>query len=131
MATKKTYIAKVFLKMGTVKKPIEVKPGEELDLTDSEAEGLLANGAVELSTGPRVVAVVAPAVIKPSGQALMDAISKAVLDLDQDEDFTADGKPSVNALSGLLGYAVTAKERDAWDAASSAHGSDGGDNVPD
>jgi hypothetical protein len=52
---------------------------------------------------------------RPTGRALYDAILDANdrLDVDDDESFDRNGKPSVAALSHILGYPISREERDA------------------
>jgi hypothetical protein len=52
---------------------------------------------------------------RPHGAVLYDAINDAIdrLDPDDDASFERNGKPSVAAISNVLGYPVTAAERDA------------------
>lgn len=57
---------------------------------------------------------------KPTGDNLIEAIALAIpkLDKDNSEHFTAAGIPDVAALEGVLGYDITAGERDAaWELA--------------
>ena len=50
---------------------------------------------------------------RPSGGELMDAIREAVDSLDEDDaNYDRSGKPSVDALSRVLGYPVSVEERD-------------------
>lgn len=50
---------------------------------------------------------------KPVGPALSEAIAAAIPDLDESEDFTVSGVPSVPALTRALGYDISGAERDA------------------
>lgn len=55
------------------------------------------------------------AVEKPSGPALIEAVCDAIDNLDEVEDYNANGEPSLLALQHALGYSVTADERtEAW-----------------
>lgn len=52
-------------------------------------------------------------VVKPEGDALIDAITSAIANLGED-GFNSDGKtPNVGALEAALGYGIGAEERDA------------------
>lgn len=83
-----------------------ILPGAEAEIDDTLAKDLLARGLVEM-----LAQLEKPA--KPAGEALIEAIAAAALKLDKKEDFGKDGKPNVKALSLVLGYSVTAEERDA------------------
>ena len=51
---------------------------------------------------------------RPMGDSLMRAINEAIADLDVDDDdaFDRHGKPSIRSISAILGYQITAQERD-------------------
>ena len=51
---------------------------------------------------------------RPMGDSLMRAINEAIADLDVDDDdaFDRHGKPSIRSISAILGYTITAQERD-------------------
>lgn len=51
---------------------------------------------------------------RPMGDSLMRAINEAIGDLDVDDDdaFDRHGKPSIRSISAILGYQITAQERD-------------------
>lgn len=52
---------------------------------------------------------------KPSGPALIEALCDAIDNLEEVEDYNANGEPSLWALRHALGYSVTADERtEAW-----------------
>ncbi len=87
-------------------------PGTELVLPAEEADALLARYG-EYKGAPSVVAP-APAPVKPKGTALADAILSAAAQLDpgNEDHVTGSGKPSVPALEKILGYEITAAERD-------------------
>lgn len=53
--------------------------------------------------------------LRPEGDALMAAIAAAVgeLDAESDDHFTKDDVPKVEALERVLGYGISAAERDA------------------
>ncbi|MBA5779524.1 hypothetical protein H2509_20530 [Stappia sp. F7233] len=91
------------------------KPGEVIDLPESEAKAMLARyGEYK---GPPVSAAEKPAPVKPKGEKLTAAIVAAVKDLDDENDdhFTRSGLPVLAELEKRLGYDVTAEERDiAW-----------------
>lgn len=60
-------------------------------------------------------AEVDPAIVKPEGEALTEAICDAIDGLDETEDYNANGEPSLWALGHALGYSVTPDERtEAW-----------------
>jgi len=109
----KRVVAAVTLEIGPPGESRTVRPGEDTELPKDEAERLIRLGhAHEPGRAPRP-ATGAPR--KPAGEALTQAISEAILTLDpENEDaWTGGGKPSVHALSAVLGYEVTAAERDA------------------
>jgi hypothetical protein len=51
---------------------------------------------------------------RPMGDSLLRAINDAIgeLDVDDDDAFDRHGKPSIRSISALLGYQITASERD-------------------
>jgi len=51
---------------------------------------------------------------RPMGDSLMRAINDAIgeLDVDDDDAFDRHGKPSIRSISALLGFQITATERD-------------------
>lgn len=54
---------------------------------------------------------------KPAGDYLMTQIEKAIYQLDPETGFTGGGLPSIPELAELLGYPVSAEERNvAWKA---------------
>ena len=65
-------------------------------------------------------AAAAPPLVKPKGrEARVAAIKEEIyrLDLGEDANVTEDGKASATALTDILGWRVTVRERDeAWDA---------------
>lgn len=86
------------------------RPGTPITLAADEADTLVKRwGEVK---GPAIAAA-KPA--KPEGEALMGAIAEVIKDLDQDseEHFTKSGAPIVSAIEKVLGYDITAAERDA------------------
>lgn len=115
MSENKKYTAQVTLVMGTVEDPKQVLKGSFVSLGDAEAEDLLEKGYIVASDnsfdGPEPTL---SAKEPPKGKDLEDAITLAVTQLDPDEDFTGDGKPSVKSLALVLGFAINAKDRDDW-----------------
>ena len=90
----------------------EIAPGEGVDLPKTQAEDLVARGLAKWPEGEAA----GSAASKPSGEALNAAILEAAEALDPEEDFGADGKPNAKALASVLGYKISAEERDAaWD----------------
>ncbi|SHN18244.1 hypothetical protein [Roseibium suaedae] len=90
----------------------EFKPGSPVKIPEKDAADYLKrHGEVVASKG----AAEKSAPKKPTGDALAKAILAAMSDLDKDNEdhFTASGKPVVSALEKLLGYDITAAERDA------------------
>ena len=80
-------------------------PGEPVELTKETAAPLLADG------------VVIAGAAKPQGDELHAAIQDAIGRLDPADStkWTKGGKPDVKALEKLLGFDITAAERDsAW-----------------
>lgn len=77
-----------------------------------------SNAKAQAPEGPATPAVRAPGPsTPPTGQARVDAIVGACLDLDEDRDelFMASGAPTTKALSDEAGFSVSAAERDvAW-----------------
>ena len=86
-------------------------PGEPVELTKETAAPLLADG------------VVIAGAKRPEGDALQAAIRAAIEALDpaNPECWTKGGKPDVRALEKVLGFDITAPERDAaWAAVEAA-----------
>lgn len=88
------------------------KPGDpDVQLSDSDAEELLEIGVIQelQSTVPTDSA--------ERQAAIIEAIGK--LDTEDSDLWLRDGKPDVSALVGLLGWPVSAAERNAaWESAS-------------
>ena len=78
------------------------QPGDPVELTKEAAAPLLADGAV------------IEGAIKPEGDELQAAIRAAIeaLDPDNPRHFTKGGKPDVRALEAVLGFEISAAERD-------------------
>ncbi len=87
-----------------------MQPGEDvLELDDADARALIESGSA-------VEAEMTPAPRKPEdGDQLGEAIRSATdqLDADDGEAWTKSGKPKTEAIEAILGYSVTAAERDA------------------
>lgn len=97
-------------------------PGGKVTLASEDFDDLVLRGFVgERPAGmPATVTEEPKEAPKPSGKALMDAIIAAIgqLDKDTEEGWTASGKHSVPALEKLLGYDISAEERNAaWEVA--------------
>jgi len=79
-------------------------PGAEIEPSDEDAQALIDSGACEAFGGESA---------KPeSAEALSAAIRDAIATLDEDA-FTQSGKAKVEAIETVLGYPVSAAERDA------------------
>lgn len=97
-------------------------PGEPVSLPKKDGEELTAR----LGSGPSPVSAAASQApeapeppVKPTGKDLDAALAGVIktLDLKDPEPWTGTGAPSVAVLEKILGYDVTAAERDAaWDA---------------
>lgn len=89
-----------------------VPPDSKINLDREEAENKLRRGLVRLPS--RNDAEGQAARLKPKGDDLFRAIALRIPELDKDdrESWTADDKPNTRALAELLGYPITAKERD-------------------
>jgi hypothetical protein len=91
------------------------RQGEVVDVTDEVAAVLADNPrfAIRDAMQPAVKIIEKPG--KPAGEALLAAIRTAAdqLDADNESHFTVSGKPECHALDEVLGYTVTATERDA------------------
>jgi hypothetical protein len=82
---------------------------------DSATHWLNRAIAVEVTTGTPREENPAPAATRPEGADLTADIISKIDALDQGEDFTAGGVPSVPALTRALGYDISADDRDrAW-----------------
>lgn len=88
-------------------------PGTVLALPEDEADALVARYGEYKGGAPEVPA--APAVVKPKGDKLLAEIAAGIgaLDAENEEHFTAGSKPAVAVLEKILGYDITAEERDA------------------
>jgi hypothetical protein len=94
------------------------KRGEPLEMEDhlamqfEEDERFKVRG-VRISPDERRERVAAKEA-RPMGDSLMRAINEAIADLDVDDDdaFDRHGKPSIRSISAILGYTITAQERD-------------------
>lgn len=85
-------------------KPVSV--GEKIELEEKDAAQALALNAIELAGNAKVEA--------PEGEARVDAIKAAIagLNVDVAENWARDGKPKSDVISKVLGWPVTAAERD-------------------
>ena len=91
-------------------------PGASLSLGKDEADRMIGRGHAIEATGAGAPA--AEPAKKPKGDKLTAALVEAIGGLNKDDEdlWTGSGKPNVNALEAVLGYAVSAAERDgAWD----------------
>lgn len=85
-------------------------PDDDLSELNSETDGLV--DAPPIPEKPKQAPVVAFSLNRD--EAVVQAIN--ALNRDSDRDFTKEGVPRVEAISGLLGYEITAAERtSAWD----------------
>ncbi|WP_026988736.1 hypothetical protein [Fodinicurvata fenggangensis] len=84
--------------------------GKEASVKEAEAHRLVKAGRANWPAGNA-----APKPAKPEGEALTAAISEAIgkMDRSDQEQMTAAGVPSTSALAQMLGYSVSAEERDA------------------
>lgn len=69
--------------------------------------------AVEVDTAPPRREAPTPETQRPEGDDLIADIVSKIDTLDEHEDFTGGGVPSVPALTRALGYEISGKERDA------------------
>lgn len=91
-----------------------VPPGTLVTIKDpAEAERLVQMKRAAWPEAPPRMEPQEP--VKPEGEALTEAIVAAIkaLDLGDEENRTAAGKPQVSALELALGYEITAADRDA------------------
>ena len=91
---------------------VYVPPGTRINLDHDEAERKLRSGLVRLPD--RNDSEGQAARLKPQGDDLFRAIALKIPELDKDdrESWTADGKPNTRALAELLGYPISARDRD-------------------
>ncbi len=92
-------------------------PGDTLELSDADAAGLIAAGAI---VPAREAPVTAPAPDDPATRAATRAATLAAaltqLDPDNAEQWLKDGRPKSDALAVYAGFPVSAAERDAaWE----------------
>jgi hypothetical protein len=83
--------------------------GSTIDLDDEQAESLLALKAIEGPTGDAELQV--PTDAKERLAAIVTAIGK--IDLNNTDLWLKDGKPASEAIAAVLGWSVTAAERNA------------------
>jgi len=89
--------------------------GDLVDMSKEQAQGLIDAGVIGQATKPAKANKPAKPT-KPEDQgALTAAIVAAVESMDKEDQSlrTGDGTPKVEALSTILGYTVSAAERDA------------------
>lgn len=86
----------------------DIPPGSTIELDDKQAEALIACKAIEADGKAAVVAPTDPA---ERQAAIVAAI--ATLDADNGDLWLKDGKPNADAINAVLGYTVTAAERNA------------------
>lgn len=92
------------------------KPDDTVSLSDKDADELLELGAIEESAQSTV-----PADAETRQTAIIDAIG--TLDPANEDLWLRDGKPDTNAIAEIIGWAVTAGERNAaWATIQSAKG---------
>jgi len=90
----------------------EVRPGTPFEIDKQEGEELIARKLAHPSAAPSSDnAVKGPP--KPTGEDLIKAIALAIAGLDPEEDYTKSGDPNVRSLEKLLGYDISAEDRDA------------------
>lgn len=84
--------------------------GKEASVKEAEAHRLVKAGRASWPAGNA-----APKPAKPEGESLTAAIAAAIgkMNLKDQEQVTAAGVPSTSALANMLGYSVSAEERDA------------------
>ena len=105
---KRSVVTKYTTKVGS----IEVPPNSTIELDRDEAEDKLRRGLVREPGGGNSEGDAAR--LKPEGDELVKAIAFKILELNKDdrEAWTKDDKPNAKALAELLGYPITARERD-------------------
>lgn len=102
-----------------VKSPVKLadgirQEGETIELDEPSAAELIALGAVE---------AVKDAAPDPAERAAVIQAAIANLDKENPENWLKDSRPVVNALSAVLGFTVSAAERDAaWQSIQEAQG---------
>lgn len=93
------------------------KPNTKFAVSKAEAARLSRRYGPEIMSGNAAgkVLEIPHSGEKPEGDALVSAIAAAILSLDKDnpDHFSKRGRPQAPALQEVLGYPVTAKERDA------------------
>ena len=101
----------VVTKYTTKKDGVYIPPGITIELDPEEAFDKLQRSLVREPQSRSEEKAARP---KPGGEHLLKAIALKIPELDKDdrEQWTADNKPHTRALAELLGYPVSAKERD-------------------
>lgn len=89
------------------------KTGQVKEMGAASARHWLNRGVAVEATGTARAAAPAPAgEVRPEGAALTADIVSKIDSLDENEDFTGGGVPSVPALTRALGYDISGAERD-------------------
>lgn len=93
----------------------DVKPGNPFQIDKQEGEGLIARNLARPSSSPSSINVEPDPArsTKPTGDKLIAAIAIAIGDLDPEEDYTKGGDPNVRSLEKILGYDISAEDRNA------------------
>lgn len=89
----------------------DYSPESSIELSDTDAKQLLEIGAI--AEGEKVEKTPAP-----EGEARAEAIKAAIIGLDKADAalWLKDGKPQSGAISNIVGFVVSAAERDAvWE----------------
>lgn len=92
-----------------------VPPGQTVELSKKDGDALVACEAVEAAKVAKAKTNAKPADAEALTAAIVDAIGQ--LDKDKAENWTKGGVPQVGAIEAVLGYEISAGERDAaWTA---------------
>ena len=79
-----------------------IPPGEIVDLEDAEAESLIARGLAFSVNKNQPKSHAEPSVAD---------VAEAILQLDEDVDYTKDGLPNVDSLANKMGVSISADLR--------------------